>query len=200
VSRLGIQLGPAGAPASHGWALDSLAGRFAELSGPAAGAVLTAAVSLIHQSQMRGEPAVWIAVGDSTFFPPDVAASGVDLDALPVVRVTDTAMALRAADHLLRCGGFGVVVIDLGHQHTIRIAAQSRLAGLARRHRSVLLCLTRKTAEQPSIGSLVSLRGEAKMEKISFDRYAWELCAIKDKRNGPGWRHSAPCRGPAGLC
>ena len=38
---------------------------------------------------------------------------GIDLDALPVVRVPDARAAGRAADHLVRSGGFGLVVIDL---------------------------------------------------------------------------------------
>lgn len=200
VSRLGLQQGPAGAPAPHGWTLEFLAGRFAELSGANASAVLTATVTLVHEAQLRGEPSAWVAVGGSTFYPPDVAASGVDLAALPVVRTADTRSALRAADHLLRCGGFAVVVIDLGQHHSVGIAAQSRLAGLARKHRTVLLCLTRKNTEQPSIGSLVSIRGEATVAKSGFDRFSWEIRALKDKRSGPGWRHTALCRGPEGLC
>ncbi len=200
MSRLGIQKGLAGAPAPHGWALEFLAGRFAELSGPASGATLTATVALIHEAQLRGEPAAWVALGGSTFYPPDVATSGVDLAALPVVRVTDIRSALRAADHLLRCGGFAVVVIDLGHHHSVGIAAQSRLAGLARKHRTVLLCLTHKSAEQASLGSLVSIRGEVTVEKTGFNRFSWEIRAIKDKRYGPGWRHTALCQGPEGLC
>jgi len=200
MSRLGIQQGPAGTPTSREWTLDSLAGRFAELSGAAAGAVLTAAIALVHEAQLRGEPSAWIAVGPSTFYPPDVAASGVDLSALPVVRSDNVASALRAADHLLRSGGFAVVVLDLGASYTIRIAAQSRLAGLARTHRTVLLCLTRKKAQSPSIGSLVSIRGEVAVEKTGFDRFVWSIHVTKDKRRGPGWQHRADCRGPEGWC
>jgi recombination protein RecA len=200
ISRLGIQQGPAGTPSSREWSLDSLAGRFVELTSAAAGAALTAAVSLVLQAQLQGEPAVWISVGATTFYPPDVAASGVDLAALPVVRVNDTRAALRAADHLMRSGAFAVVVIDMGTDTTVRMAAQSRLAGLARTHRTLLLCLTRKTGERPSIGSLVSVRGEATSEKSAFDRFAWSVRIVKDKRRGPGWEHSATCRGPEGLC
>jgi recombination protein RecA len=199
ISRLGIRKGPAGTPTSREWSLDALAGRFVELTSAGAGAALTAAVSLVLQSQLRGEPAVWISVGATTFYPPDVAASGVDLSALPVVRVDDTRAALRAADHLLRSGGFGVIVIDMGTDARVRMAAQSRLAGLARAHRTVLLCLTRKTGEAPSIGSLVSVRGEATSKKSAFDRFAWSVRVTKDKRRGPGWEHSGTCRGPEGL-
>lgn len=204
ISRLGIQKGPAGTPSSREWSLDALAGRFVELTSAGAGAALTAAISLVLQSQLRGEPAVWISVGATTFYPPDVAASGVDLAALPVVRVNDTRAALRAADHLMRSGAFAVVVIDMsvigGGDTTVRMAAQSRLAGLARTHRTLLLCLTRKTGDRPSIGSLISVRGEASAERSAFDRFAWSVHITKDKRRGPGWEHSGTCRGPEGLC
>jgi recombination protein RecA len=199
MSRLGILLGPAGTPAPRAWTLEALAGRFAELSSPAAGATLTAAMALVREAQLRGEAAAWIARGESTFYPPDVAAWGVDLEALPVVRARDARAALRAADHLLRCGGFAVVVLDLGHQHAMRVAVQSRLGGLAKHHRTALLCLTRKGADAPSIGSLVSIRGEASVARTDFDRFAWEIHVIKDKQRGPGWHHAALCRGPEGL-
>jgi len=202
MSRLGIQYGPAGIPSSREWTLDSLAGRFVELSSPAAGASLTAAVALVREAQLRGEPAAWVGVGGSIFYPPDVAASGVDLDALPVVRAVDTHAGARAADHLLRSGGFAVVVIDLGPHHSLRMSMQSRLSGLANKHRTLLLCLTRKRTDAPSIGSLVSIRGEARVERLSFDRFSCEVSVIKDKRRGPGWRHTSGTlyRGPEGLC
>ena len=37
-------------------------------------------------------------------------------------------------------------------------------------------------------------------ERAGFDRFAWMLRAVKDKRYGPGWTHRGVCRGPAGLC
>lgn len=200
LSRLGLERGPVGIPTTRKWALETLAGRFSELSTAAAGAVLTVATSLVREAQLRGEPAAWIALGGSTFYPPDVAASGVDLDALPVVRVADIRSAMRAADHLLRSGGFAVVVIDLGGSHSVGMSMQSRLAALAKKHRTALLCLTRKRTEAPSIGSLVSLRGETKVTRTAFDRFDWQVDVIKDKRRGPGWQHAATCSGPSGLC
>jgi len=199
MSRLGIHRGPAGTPSSREWNLSTLAGRLTELSSPAAGAVLTAAVALVREAQLHGEPAAWITTGLSTFFPPDVAASGVDLDALPVVRSADTRSAIRAADHLLRSGAFGAVVVDLGEHHNIRMSVQSRLAGLAKKHRTALVCLTRKRSDAPSIGSLISIRGEATSSKKTFNRFAWSIEVVKDKRRGPGWRHAGECRGPEGL-
>ena len=80
----------------------------------------------------------------------------------------------RAADLLLRSGGFGLVVLDLMScsrraAADVPLAMQTRLAGLARKHGSVFLCLTEKNSETSSLGSLVSLRAEA-VRVIETDR------------------------------
>lgn len=93
------------------WCLETLAGRISELV--SAGAVLTPAARILLEAQERGEPAAWIATGASTFFPPDLDAFGVDLAALPVIRVPGALAGARAAEHLLRSGSLGVVVLDL---------------------------------------------------------------------------------------
>jgi recombination protein RecA len=199
LSRLGIRQGPAGTPSSPEWTLEALTGRMVELSSAATSASLTAATSLVLEAQHRGEPAVWIATGNSSFYPPDVAAFGVDLEALVVVRAENTPRAARAADHLLRSGGFAIVVLDLAEDANLRMSVQSRLSGLANAHRAAVVCLTRKTRDTPSIGSLVSIRGETDVVREGFDRFAWEIRVIKDKRRGPGWSHARACRGPEGL-
>lgn len=200
ISRFGIRRGPLGDPGSTQWSLDTLSGRFAELSSSEQTASLTASVHLILQSQHRGEPAAWVTVGPTSFFPPDLADSGVDLSSLPAIQTDDTRAAARAADHLIRSGAFGLVVLDLGAQCHFRVPVQARLAGLAKKHRTALLCLTKKDRDVPSIGSLVSIRGEAVTQKTSFNEYTWQVEVLKDKRRGPGWRHAGVCRGPDGLC
>jgi recombination protein RecA len=202
LSRLGIRQGfPAGTPTSpdaREWSLQSLVGRMVEMSCDAAGASLTAATSLVLEAQENAEPAAWIESNGSGFYPPDVAASGVDLNGLIVVRTDSTPKATRAADHLLRSGGFGLVVLDLSHDANLAMAVQSRLSGLANAHRCVVVCLTRKKSDALSIGSLVSIRGETTVEKHGFDQFAWGIHVIKDKRRGPGWHHAGACRGPEG--
>jgi len=204
ISRLGIrqgeQPGPRAGPEAGRWGLDTLSGRIAELSSDGLTASMSAAVSLVLQAQRRGEPTAWIAVGRSTFHPPDAAQSGVDLQCLPVVRVVDSRAAASTADKLLRSGAFAVVVVDLGRDHHIRVPVQSRLAGLAKKHSAVVLCLTKKKRDEPSIGSLVSLRAETRVKRTGFDRFAWEVRVTKDKRQGPGWTHEETCCGPEGLC
>ena len=200
IARLGIEQNPSREPAPSEWNLDLLSGRFAELSSEGETASLSAAVSIILEAQERGEPAAWVTAGPSTFFPPDVAASGVDLDSLPVVRAADRMSAARAADWLLRSGAFGVVVLDLGTDSEMQIPVQARLAGLAKKHRTALLCMTKKRRDAGSIGSLVSLRAEAHVKKTAFDRFRWEVRVLKDKRRGPGWSYEEEGRGVEGLC
>src|SRR5215468_3943206 len=166
----------AGAPGEEGsaalasegpWGLDALRGRLVELSARGAAATLTAAVELVIEAQQATEPVAWVTLGNATFFPPDAAASGVDLAALAVVRVHDATAAARAAERLLRSGGFGLVVIDFGgesfsHQGVeVPIAHQGRLITLAQAHDAAVVCITEKPGDAPSLGSLVSLRAEA---------------------------------------
>ena len=198
---------PLTSPAS--WSLSNLTGRLVEISAGPDAAHLTAAFSLVLDAQLAGDRAAWVTLEDSTFFPPDAADGGVDLEALPVVRVRDARMAGRAADHLARSGGFGLIAIDLSdqrpttnHQQSLPVPLLTRLLGLARQHDIALLLLTRKPQDSPSVHSLVSLRVEARSRVgDGGPGAAVELCirAIKDKRRGPGWTHVESCRGPAGL-
>jgi recombination protein RecA len=185
--------------AAGGWSLDSLYGRFLEISSAGQTVSLTAAASLILEAQLRGEPAAWVSVDDSTFFPPDFARCGIDLDGLPVIRMPHLAGASKAADGLLRSGGFGVIVLDLGRNTGMRIAVQARLAALAKKHHTTVVCLTRKKPAVPSLGPLVSLRVQGSLRKTGFNRFTWELDVLRDKRRGSDWRHSEVCCGPDGL-
>ncbi len=149
-----------------GWTRASLAGRLTELGGHGAVATLTAAFSLVLDAQRQGETVAWVSRTADSFFPPDAAACGVDLDALAVVRVPDPAAVARCADRLLRSGAFGLVILDLcvtreSLAADIPTALQARLAGLAREHDTALVCLTSKHREAPSMGSLVQVRVEA---------------------------------------
>jgi recombination protein RecA len=185
---------------SNGWCLDTLAGRCVEISGSAEAATLTTTAALILEAQQRGEPSAWVAGCTSAFFPPDFAASGIDLHALPVVHVPDIKQASRVTDALLRSGGFSLVILDLGPNAELPIPIQIRFAGLAKKHHTAMLCLTRKGQWTPSLGSLVSLRGHSTKIRTSFDRFTSFIHVGKDKRQGPGWEHSEVYHGPNGLC
>lgn len=197
---------PASAPA---WSLSDMAGRLVELSAAEESSHLTVALGLVIEAQLGDDRAAWVTFRGSSFFPPDVVDTGIDLDAMPIVRVDTPVAAGRAADHLLRSGGFGLVAIDLASGEAAGLATPmavglpvpilSRLLGLAREHDAVVLFLTRKTEDAPSMHSLVSLRAEARWRRSDDGLY--ELCvrALKDKRGGPGWTHVEICHGPAGL-
>ncbi len=180
------------------WSRAQLAGRLVEVSGIGAVASLTAAVGLVLEAQVEGEPAAWISLPASIFYPPDLADSGVDLEAMVVVRAPTVAHAGRAADRLLRSGGFGLVVMDLGAGAEIPMPMQGRLVGLAQRHDAAIVCLTEKAREAASIGSMVSLRAEA-LRVRDGDRFAISLRALKDKQRGPGWAHEEAVGGVDGL-
>ena len=182
------------------WSLDAFAGRLGEISSDRAGAALTLAFRLVLEAQRRGEPAVWVCRRGSVFFPPDVADLGVDLQALPVVWASRTLEAVRAADMLVRSGAFGLVVLDVGARARVSFAMQSRLGGLAKKHEAALICLTEKEGERPSLGSLVSVRADAKrLPRKAGERFRCEAQVLKDKRRGPGWQYVETFLGPAGL-
>jgi len=184
------------------WELNTLRGRLVELSARGATATLTAAIELVSEAQTQGEPVAWIAPTAGTFYPPDVAESGVDLAALVVVRVRDAIAAARVAERLLRSSAFGLVVLDLcspsGGSVELAIANQGRLVTLAQTHDAAIVCITDKTTETASLGSLVSLRAEA-LRLRDRDDISITVRALKDKRRGPGWQHTVRRRAPAGL-
>lgn len=181
------------------WSREQLAGRLCELSSISGAALLTAAFRLVLDAQLEGEPAAWVTAGPDTFFVPDAAENGVDLDALVVIRVPNAQAAGRAADRLLRSGAFGLIVMDLNSNSTISVPLQARLAQQARAHDTALLCLTSKARRAPSLGSMVSLRGQTSCRRLEVDRFQYRIEILKDRCHGPNWRHTEVCRGPDGL-
>ena len=182
------------------WRLQTVAGRLVEISSAGNTAALTLAATLILEAQHGQEPVAWVSARESIFFPPDFAAAGIDLAALPVVRIEDIAKAARVTDTLLRSGGFGLVVLDLDNAAGLPMAAQTRLAGLAKRHHAALLCLTRREGRTPNLGSLVSLRCESSKQRVEENRFTCELRVMKDKRRSLTWQHTEVCHGPDGMC
>jgi hypothetical protein len=171
--------------------LQELQGRLTELSGDKNSAVLTWAFQLVAQAQRQGEPVVWITSTETSFFPPDAHEMGIDVQALVVVRVPTPEDQTRTADYVLRSGSVGLVVLDfhpLPHRKAYRelpLQVQSRLAGLAKKHGTTVLCLTQKTLEAPSLGSLVSWQAHTRTQRVAAGFYG---CAqvVKDKRRGAG--------------
>jgi recombination protein RecA len=200
-ARIIVDAGPAPAPERDRWGLDAVRGRLVELSARGAAATLTIAVELVLEAQRAAEPVAWVTLANATFFPPDVADSGVDLAALVVIRVHDTTAAARSAERLLRSGAFGLVILDFGGGGTVDLPVphQGRLVTLAQTHDAAVVCITDKAGEAASLGSLISLRAEALRRHDRAHDYDVTLRVLKDKRRGPGWSRTTKLRGPPGL-
>jgi recombination protein RecA len=181
------------------WNITEVAGRFVEISSSAGSASLSLAFGLVRETQGRGEPVGWVTGAESAFYPPDAALGGIDLAALVVIRLRARESIARAGEKLLRSGGFGLIVLDIGGAD-IPMPLQSRLTGLAHHHHTALVCLTEKEARAFSLGSLVSLRAHAVKKRTFGNRFACALRVLKDKRRGPTWKHEELYFGPAGLC
>lgn len=180
------------------WSLEVIAGRFIALEPSDSGtAVLSLMAGLIREAQMQAGLVAWITEPRRLFFPPDFAAAGVDLAALPVVRAPELAQAARAADILLRSGSFALLVLD-GDGQALPLALQTRLAGLAQQHHTALVCL-RSPGEAASRGSLVSLRCMTYKRRVGHDCFSVGFRAAKDKQQPPGWTHQELRHGPYGL-
>ncbi len=190
-----------------GWDLEGLSGRISELSSLQSSVAITVAMGIVLNAQIAGETSAWITTTQSTFFPPDAAALGVSLQALVVIRAEHVKSLGRAADHLARSGGFGLLVLDLSSERSpdhpqpgvLAMPLQSRLLGLAQKHRMALVVLSNKSVEQPSLSSLVSLRGQVSRRALSHGRFVYDTLAIKDKQRAPGWSHAQEVYGPPGL-
>jgi recombination protein RecA len=193
-------------------------GRLIEITaGHPTSAQTTATVACLLHAQARGETTAWIQPEGGALYPPDLADAGVDLDALVVVHVPTGAGphgGMKAAEILLRSGGFGMVVVDLGrspalpaeraHGHMLaprargleRTAWQSRLFALAREHGSWLILLTPENAQ---LGSLISLRVEPRRTRVGHGRFAIEHVVRKDKSGACASFTVEYHRGPCGL-
>jgi len=191
------------APKTQEWGLSACMGRLVEISGTRGSARLTAACGLIADAQREGEHVAWISLRGSIWFAPDLADSGIDLDALIVVRLARLRDAARAADELVRSKAFGLLVIDAstaGRGDVLPLAGFTRLAGLVHAHDTALVFLTRAADSQPSLASLIALRAEARHASRGDGHFETCVRVLKDKRRGPGALRMEICRGPAGVC
>lgn len=158
------------APRRAGWRYEELVGRLVELSGLGDSACLTLAAAVVLDAQVQGETTAWVTGTDSSFYPPDLEANGVDLRALVVVRAGNVVALARSAERLVRSGAFGLVVVDLaslsGRAPRVPVALQARLRCLVREHDAAILFVTEKHREIPSLDSLVSLRIEGRRQRL----------------------------------
>jgi len=194
-------------------------GRIVELCGEAQ---TSAAVSVLAAVQREGETAVWIQLARGDLFPPDLAAAGVDVEALVVVHVPELGQGsayagasgqCRAAELLLRSGGFGLVVLDFGRAEPRGSTAwQARLIGLARQHQARVVVLRERGhgVAMNSLGPLTGLRVASSIERSRraddppdfAARTGWfwvRYEVLKNKSGGPVEPAPTQLRGPWGL-
>jgi hypothetical protein len=196
-------------------------GRLVELCGEAQ---TSTAVAILAHAQREGETAAWIQPERGSLYPPDLAAAGVDVEALVVIHVPETgamsgaAGQCRAAELLLRSGGFGLLVIDFASrpvgqnpsqaEPTGGAAWQGRLLGLARQH-EVRVLLLRKDARE-SLGPLVGMRVASQVERVTNEddpsgfsprtgHFEIRHEVLKNKSGGPIEPAAIRIRGPWGL-
>lgn len=197
--RPGVSNGIAEIPPQE-WGLPALAGRFIELNGGTAATTLSICTRLITETQRMGAVAVWVGGSRGVFFPPDLAANGVDLPSLAVVRLADTRQIWAACDTLLRSGGFALLLADVQGEIGLSLSEQTRLSAVAQRHNTALVAITRAAREDYPRSSLVSLRAETEKRRTGHDCFACEVRVTKDKRRVPGWASEELYRGADGLC
>lgn len=173
-------------------------GRVVELSGEVAQGRLTLAARFVAHTQRGDELAAWVQPRDGGLFPPDLARVGVDLDALMVIhtpREHGPNAVARAAELLLRSGGFGLVVLDLTLAMPRGEPWIQRLGGLARRHGARVVLLTSQRAEHSSAGALVAVRVELR-RSLTAGLYTLAPSFLRDRCDlahvALSTRHRAP--------
>ena len=82
-------------PLDRRWSYPALKGRMTELVGDSQSANVSLAIRLILEAQHAGDFAAWVATHHDVFFPPDVAATGIDLAALPVIWADESPAGFR---------------------------------------------------------------------------------------------------------
>jgi len=129
---------------------------------------------------------------DGSFYPPALAAAGVDLERLLVVPAADASGIARATDILLRANAFGVIVIPA---IALPATAWTRLASLTHRANALVLALGDASDE---LRFFASLRVRFQSARVSFAgdsglfnalaETSFEATVLKHKRAAPGKR------------
>jgi len=168
-----------------------LQGRLVELSEAAYHGAVTALCPLLAEVQARGDLIAWVEAGPTVFFPPDLVAWGLDIEALTVVWAPGVE-GWQATDWLLRCGAFALLVVD-----GLNVAEEGtlgKLARLAEDREAAVVLLTHKREEAPSLGSAVSLR-----LGVRPVRQGLELAVLRDKRSEAREPQRMTFDGPLGV-
>jgi len=135
---------------------------------------------------------------EGSFFPPALAAAGVDLERLLVVRTENMMQIARAADILMRSAAFGVVAIPA---IALRAALWTRLASATHRANALLLAVGAEASDE--LRYFASLRVRLQPSYVRFAGESGLFCALagigveasvlKHKRAAPGRRAAFAC-------
>ncbi len=193
-SRFSASLGTS---PSNVWNFENLSGRLVEVSQHKPSGAFTLAANLIKHAQKLGRGVAWVAGTDSIFYPPDFSQSGVDLSRLPIVWALGKLNSLMSTELLLRSGAFGLLLVDLGWDWRINDASLGRLGKLLEVWGSAIVFLTRKTPEQASIGSLISLR--LVLTRSGVGPFTILGRITRDRRHGGESQEKKVYHGPCGL-
>ena len=87
-------------------------GRVSEVVGPGSCGRTSLALALLARTTAQGELGALVDRADA-FDPASAASAGVDLERVLWVRPRGVAEALRSVEHVLRAGGFPLVLLDL---------------------------------------------------------------------------------------
>jgi hypothetical protein len=127
-------------------------GRVTELAGPRSTGRTGLACAIAAGATRAAEAIAWVDADDA--LDPDTAdAAGVALARTLWVRPRNAADALRATDILLRAGGFGLVVLDLGERARARPAVTQPTGG------TTLLVVTPRRQGGPFVALTLELTG-----------------------------------------
>lgn len=175
---------------------EELRGRLVEISEEPASGALSYTVALLAMVQSEGQLVCWLTPSSPPFFPPDLAAAGICLDELPIVKSHDPAGLFFALETLLKTNSFGMIVADLGDTPA-RDAMLGKFQKIVMRNACILVFLTRKPAHLPSLSSLISLRMH--ISQPSPAQTSFFIHTLKDRNAPPGASREVICHVPRGL-
>lgn len=176
-------------------------GIVATLEGPPGSGRSALAARLLATATTSGGLAALIespAGPEGAFYPPALAAAGVDLDRLLVVHAWDATGVARAADILLRATAFSVIIMPTV---SLRAVAWTRLASLTHRANALLVALGSGASDE--LRYFASLRVRLEPARVRFAGSGGLFCTLagidveasvlKHKRAAPGRRARFAC-------
>jgi hypothetical protein len=148
-------------------------GTIASIEGPPSSGRSSLAVRLLAAATRHGLGAL---VGVD-LFPPALAAAGVRVERLLIVRVDEPVAVARAADIIVRSGAFTVVVIPtLPSGARTGSATWTRLASLAHRANALLVAVGDEASAE--LRYFASLRVETSIERVRWNGHAGHCCEL----------------------